>query len=1414
MVTGPQYGKDLTLGLRKGHTIDEDTPAWRDEASHHSHFVYLAPSGKKLLVAAFVNDSSTIVGCSGATPVCQLRFRVSENNGLTWSEALEGSTPYLLIARGPNINDAKFDYTVYVSPNDKDIWVSYVFDTVASTYDAGQVFTRSKIQKLIWNSTTKNTWSLGAASEPAMTCNGTVDKHCVGVTGVAAQILANGTERIWGLAARTHVDFTEFNQYREFAVVYTDAFSNSATWTLSTSLPPTFYDQGGASSVNIGSAMRAQFFPIGNKKIPGLIFSSAKRVERCTVDDPNGLQYPSGIRLQLLASQEETSWFLYPNGGYTILIDAFPFYFNTQNDPTNCSGGVYAPGSPSPFPNPEPLITQPIGAYSMTFSVASMPTGDYSSRILVAYEGGVTSSNVDNTFRLKVKGCTISVDPVAGIPAQSTYSCPAEQDNKEIGFTYTSPSVGFFEGKGWVAAKGLGTGNSRLALFSENLGSSPWAWTLESQFTTSYDVASPGVPNYIPAGAMTLKSNAIPTIWSHLGGSRVAYGENSGGSTIGTMPKVTSNPVQGYGWASNFGWVSLNCINKPLQDCTNLFGTGIGGVATGADMTDVPGLAPSSTTTFPIGGFGWSSNAGFLSFERRDSINNCHATLANCGDADPLTDDNDFGNPPGLPYSTYTNALPKATVTITTASQLTITSGDCTTFPVGSTIAVGIDFAIVSACGGGVVDIHTIPITRYTPPVANIIAYQVNPNVPLAKYDTASQHVYGWGRFVNLCNYDTSSQRCRDKEAGWVRLRGYYTTGAPSEAVTVLNGKLLPASGVCGPNFVAGNILSADSLYLKVVSCAFDFAADQDAVTVIGTIPWAPGLPGHTIYNVTGKEYGLDAFWTGDHYEFAGWAWSNDYGWVRFNPLIFIGFSWLETLFGNVYSGGDIQLPNAEDLNGQRFSTCGTSGTEPCFVSTYRIDAVGVIDPILTFAGTGQPVNGPGSHAPSINAGSGTCGDGTGGTDPKYCKLQPNTMALQNYLARNGVTNIRFPTVGANTASYRNALGKLDVSGLTTIISQYNSGCPNIITASRGYSCYAPTEKNRFGNVVYKTYLDSSGNPVNWDLTELSGWKSGAWGINDTPILPLNTLVAPTLNEPVPLRSQIVHVQGSLTIDGGDAAWNSTAGDLNTGGTVGVTEVTGTMPTSTVQIPNTTGGKYPSCAGCALVVNPGGSNEEYFSYTGYAASSFSGVKRIKACGGSCPAHAVGEKVRWVWRLPYVNNGTKNIAQSATIVVDGDLNINYNIIAADPKNDADINSPATVDSIRDLPTIAFVVKGNVKIDPRVNALTAAFIVTSRDSTQTPNSAACGGQYAGNCGGLFQTGNDNDPTICSAAQPKCRPLSILGLLFAREFNFQRIGNLQDNQHPGEQVTADERLFLNPPPGLEDVTKALPNPQRTLP
>ncbi|MEK7518323.1 MAG: hypothetical protein AAB424_01580 [Patescibacteria group bacterium] len=1369
VVTGSGYGKADSLGLRQETIIGEDGKAFTYGQSWNRRIVYMEPpGGKKLLVAAVVNTSDTISGCSGTKPKCRLEFRVSENNGLTWSQALLGPKLYLEIV-GP-----KFDYTIYPDPNGNDLWVSYTDSVLTSTYSVygvvnEQDFTNSKIQKLTLDSTTKLAWALGASERPNYTLSNTGVTFTDYVSPTAVGIQVTGSiSRVWAAISAVTTNADPYVVTRDAFLVYknTSTFGDNNPWILSyyysrnnlfATNPPTPGYTKYASE--FGASAKISFLPLGANKQPLIVMNIARRNVDCKTLEEGFLPLAQVRGLRFLVPSNG-------DGDYStwnpIMVSAsYPFYYKSTVNGTDCLPST-------PVDPVRDLITTSGGEYRFDFSAAAMPvTGNANKgRVVLAYEGGVDTNGGDHTDEIRVATCDVTID---GSFEAADVSCPII--DKQIATGFGSPSVGFYEGVPWVAySHHVNTTQSKLHFSKETLYNTPSTWDWAEQAGVSYatNTIMPSVPAYIPsASAVTTNSGYIPTIWSEKNGKRIAFAANTGGALIGTNPPYTSNPIWGYGWSSNFGWLSLNCINKPNQDCTNLFGTGIGTTPHGdelpvagelAQLQNVAGLSPTSDKTFPIGGYAWSSNAGFLSLERRDSI--CSA--ANC----PSPNSNPNGNPPGLAYNNYA--------------------------PSGA----------------------------------------VDPNVPIAKYDTASQHVYGWGRFLNLCNYDSLNKRCKDKDNGWVRLRGYYKIEANNAALgTNYNAGTTTLTLVVN----GGNAFYSSGTNAGVATIGaenFTYTRSGDVLTITPSLQqnYAAGT---LAYNVTGNEYGLDAFWTGDHYELAGWAWSNDYGWIRFNPLIFVGFSWLETLFGNVYSGGDIAVPSPKNLSKVRHKTCGVNGNEDCYVGTYRIEAGGSIAG-FSYAGTGDLVD-PADSAggsilkPGVSPTTHTCDPSNNPTKtyaPEYCVLQGDNTVLNPLLERSWATPAAppfgFPTVGSTTTSYRNALGKLDVGGLTKIIGTAKEYTGKI--NSRTFL----TKPNRFGNTVYKT--SSATSVPTWTINELSGWVNQTWD-SEVPVFPLNVTTAEAGSQIAPLRSQVVHVQGNLTVDGKEATYVNNVGDFTTG--TATLTVSGISSPETFPTQATVGSKTVGCAGCAIVIDQGQDTEEYFSYTEYNINTkvFSGVRRLITCAGTtmCKTHTANvSKVRWVWRLPYGDNGTTNTAQSTTIVVDGNLEINYNIIAADRTKDADISATTQTnpapDTIRDLPTIAFVVKGNVIIDPQVNKLTGAFIVTSRNTTPDPDSVVsgtimpnpdskCTSQYLG-CGGVFKTGNDNISSICTSASPKCRPLTITGLLFARRFAFERIGSLQKNDTPAERVIADERLFLNPPPGLADVTKALPNPTRTLP
>lgn len=1302
VVTGSQYGTIESgaiedLGLRQTVSNTQYEYGWSDEHPENRRMVSINVGTKSLLVVAFVNTNSPSSTCTGATPICKLEFRVSSDGGITWAAALEGSTPWL------NIMGPKFDYTLYVDPiNGQDIWVSYTYavKTVTTGPASGtKAYTKSKIQQLVFNTVTSSSWGTTGlqgeptfpSANPGQRCYDDVAK-CTTTTAVAVQQLLSGGRRVWGVFSYTDSG----NRYTSLA--YNDSFPTTTTWI---QVPTALSITG--NSLNAASYMsdaRLQAVPIGDNRVPMLFYADPDNYYGAS-----STCYHPDTGANLIAAT--------PSGQYnsvlaltTSIVDHRPLAIAANGIVADLCGSALAAS---------PTFGSPLG-----FSVAAYPTGPLTSRVVIAYSGGVNASNVHNNA-IRTRQCTVTISENDGTPA--TVNCGTDTTLLNSS-GMRNPSVGFdssvVNGKAWIVARGVG---DTIAIFEET---TPGTWAaMPSNLNSSVGTTNVSAAvDFVPSG-LTNNSGLFPFIWSDLGRSRIAFSANAGGTTIGTSPSITSNPIHGYGWSSNFGWLSVNCVNKPLVDCDSIFGMGIGSSphSDGGELQDIVDgntiLSPTTNKTYPIGGYAWSSNAGFLSFERRDSIYNC-GPVSGCSDSDPLTDDNDRGNPPGLPYNN---------------------------------------------------------------------AGEVDVNIPVAKYDTKTQHVYGWGRFLNLCNYDATNKRCQDKDNGWVRLRGYFTTGAPSQTGTLSTSTDISLSGpgTCGSVFGAGDVVVIGSEYSTVRDCPTNtiLRLNNAIVNSTGAV---------TVYKVTNNDYGLDAFWTGNHYELAGWAWSYDYGWIRFNPLIFIGFAWIETLFGNVYSGDQVILPDAKDLTGTRIKTCGVNGNEDCYVATYRIEAKNNITGV-TFSSTGEFVDAPVSAGGAIDKGGADCA-----TDDIYCVLQGGATA--DVLTRSGLLGTKFPTVGSTTVSYRNALGKLDVGGLTTIVNDSSSGYIDKVAGSRGFYGIAGTDVNRFGNTVYKT---TQTNPTTWTVQELAGWKNATWQSTEAPVLPLNVLTnTGSVAEKNTLRSQVVHVQGNLTVDGAHAELTNTiVGDVTTapGATVNVGSVVGNFPTNTVDI----GSGHPSCSGCALVVDPGGAKEEYFSYLGFNGVQFNGLRRIHSCPTSgCVSHIAGEEVRWVWRLPYENNSDTNLAQRTTIVIDGNLDIQYNIIAADRAADLDLGSTVLPDSIRDVPTLAFVVKGNVTIAKEVNKVTAAIIATGTDTAQEPLAT----------GGIISTGDDNDPSICDASTKVCRPLTIIGLLFARQFQFQRIGNLEKNETPAERVIADERLFLNPPPGMEDVTKALPNPTRTLP
>ncbi|MDD5043118.1 MAG: hypothetical protein PHD51_00405 [Patescibacteria group bacterium] len=122
---------------------------------------------------------------------------------------------------------------------------------------------------------------------------------------------------------------------------------------------------------------------------------------------------------------------------------------------------------------------------------------------------------------------------------------------------------------------------------------------------------------------------------------------------------------------------------------------------------------------------------------------------------------------------------------------------------------------------------------------------------------------------------------------------------------------------------------------------------------------------------------------------------------------------------------------------------------------------------------------------------------------------------------------------------------------------------------------------------------------------------------------------------------------------------------------------------------------------------------------------------------------------------------KNDSGKGLIVVYGDLNIEGNI----SYNDVPANK------LSDLASLGWIVLGNLNIAPSVTEIVGTFYVE----------------------GTVSTGSGFNP------------LTVKGLMLAREFKFERL--FASMTRGAESIIYDGRAQANPPPGLVDLTKALP-------
>jgi hypothetical protein len=146
--------------------------------------------------------------------------------------------------------------------------------------------------------------------------------------------------------------------------------------------------------------------------------------------------------------------------------------------------------------------------------------------------------------------------------------------------------------------------------------------------------------------------------------------------------------------------------------------------------------------------------------------------------------------------------------------------------------------------------------------------------------------------------------------------------------------------------------------------------------------------------------------------------------------------------------------------------------------------------------------------------------------------------------------------------------------------------------------------------------------------------------------------------------------------------------------------------------------------------------------------------------------------------------------SGTIIIDGDLTIEGNI---------QYDNSLFSGSSKNLSSVAWIIKGDLKISPDVEKLAGTFIVLGKDGIN------CGSDLENpieGCGIIFTC--DGDPSQCG------KRLDVSGQFLAKNLRFKRTYRSLESslREASENIIYDGRNVINPPPGLGDVLKSLPS------
>jgi len=355
----------------------------------------------------------------------------------------------------------------------------------------------------------------------------------------------------------------------------------------------------------------------------------------------------------------------------------------------------------------------------------------------------------------------------------------------------------------------------------------------------------------------------------------------------------------------------------------------------------------------------------------------------------------------------------------------------------------------------------------------------------------------------------------------------------------------------------------------------------------------------------------------------------------------------------------------------------------------------------------------------------------------------------------------------------------------------YNCGTSltpcNLVTGLIGSRIQCPANKcSNSGTKNYQVYRGADGTIVGWGWNGNSAPSStiGAGWIEFNPAYGGGYIVLPWLQT----------LQGSIYTSGGvyleaiprTGAANATfciytrdisrtVSSANCSQTV--TGVSIAFPTSTQQVYRNALGKIDVKG---LITTTTGSYDKY----GYLVSSIAPWSAIQL--NNRVFYINGDLSISSTPITF-NNGTVSNKGNGIIIVKGNLYINKNLYYQDATGVTDLSKLASV---------AWVVLGDVIIDPSVTSTVGAFIVlgnaTSNCATSTGGTAMYPQYQQNGCGVFFSGASSN-------------PLTVYGLIMAKAFDFRRTyANLSQG---AERIIYDGRLSVNPPPGLQSFSEGLP-------